>query len=146
MRKIWFDMDGTIADLYGVENWLEMLVNGDATPYAIAKGIVNLSLLARLMNKAQRNGYEICIVSALAKDSTAEYDEEVKTAKIGWLRKHLKSVNFNEIRFVPYWFVKNGVNTGNDILFEDEERHLTAWTGEAINANRMIETLKVLTA
>ena len=24
--KIWFDMDGTIADLYGVENWLEMLI------------------------------------------------------------------------------------------------------------------------
>ena len=29
-----FDMDGTIADLYGVENWLEYLINGDAFPYA----------------------------------------------------------------------------------------------------------------
>ena len=23
MKAIYFDMDGTIADLYGVENWLE---------------------------------------------------------------------------------------------------------------------------
>ena len=53
--KIWFDMDGTIADLYGVENWLEMLIAHDETPYAIAKPIVNLSVLARLMNKVQRN-------------------------------------------------------------------------------------------
>ena len=144
--RIWFDMDGTIADLYGVIGWLEMLVNGNATPYAIAKGIVNLSLLARLMNKVQKKGYEICIVSALAKDSTVEYDEKVMNAKIDWLASHLKSVNFDEIKFVPYWFVKNDVNSGNDILFDDEERHLNAWTGKAVHASKMIDTLKALAA
>lgn len=142
--KIWFDMDGTIADLYGVTNWLEMLHAHDETPYAIAKPTLNLSTLARLMNKAQRNGYEICIVSALAKNSTPEYDEKVKTAKINWLKKHLKSVNFNEIRFVPYWFTKNDVNTGADILFDDEARHLENWTGTAVHASKMIETLKAI--
>ena len=144
--RIWFDMDGTIADLYGVDGWLEMLVAQDETPYAIAKPLVNLSLLARLMNKAQRNGFEICIVSALAKNSTADYDNKVINAKIAWLAKHLKSVQFNEIKFVPYWFTKNNVNDGNDILFDDEERHLTAWTGTAYNANKMVETLKALVA
>ena len=142
--KIWFDMDGTIADLYGVENWLEMLIAHDETPYAIAKPIVNLSVLARLMNKVQRKGFEICIVSALAKDSTAEYDERVRNAKIRWLAKHLKSVHFDEIRFVPYWYTKNDVNTGADVLFDDEERHLEKWTGTAVHASKMIETLKAI--
>lgn len=142
--KIWFDMDGTIADLYGVENWLEMLIVHDETPYAIAKPIVNLSVLARLMNKVQRKGFEICIVSALAKDSTAEYDEKVRNAKIKWLANHLKSVHFDEIRFVPYWYTKNDVNTGADILFDDEERHLEKWTGTAIHASKMIEALKAI--
>ena len=142
--KIWFDMDGTIADLYGVENWLEMLIAHDETPYAIAKPIVNLSVLARLMNKAQRKGFEICIVSALAKDSTAEYDEKVRNAKIKWLANHLKSVHFDEIRFVPYWYTKNDVNTGTDVLFDDEERHLEKWTGTAVHASKMIETLKAI--
>lgn len=142
--KIWFDMDGTIADLYGVENWLEMLIAHDETPYAIAKPVVNLSVLARLMNKVQRKGFEICIVSALAKDSTAEYDEKVRNAKIKWLANHLKSVHFDEIRFVPYWYTKNDVNTGADVLFDDEERHLEKWTGIAVHASKMIETLKVI--
>ena len=142
--KIWFDMDGTIADLYGVENWLEMLIAHDETPYAIAKPIVNLSVLARLMNKVQRKGFEICIVSALAKDSTAEYDERVRNAKIKWLANHLKSVHFDEIRFVPYWYTKNNVNTGADVLFDDEERHLEKWTGTAVHESKMIETLKAI--
>lgn len=142
--KIWFDMDGTIADLYGVENWLEMLIAHDETPYAIAKPIVNLSVLARLMNKVQRKGFEICIVSALAKNSTAEYDERVRNAKIKWLANHLKSVHFDEIRFVPYWYIKNDVNTGADVLFDDEERHLEKWTGTAVHASKMIKTLKAI--
>ena len=142
--KIWFDMDGTIADLYGVENWLEMLIAHNETPYAIAKPIVNLSVLAGLMNKVQRKGFEICIVSALAKDSTAEYDEKVRNAKIKWLANHLKSVHFDEIRFVPYWYTKNDVNTGADVLFDDEERHLEKWTGTAVHASKMIETLKAI--
>lgn len=142
--KIWFDMDGTIANLYGVENWLEMLTEKDETPYKIAKPLVNLSLLARLVNKLQKNGFEICIVSALAKNSTVEYDKKVEKAKIEWLRTHLRSVKFNEIKFVPYDYTKNNVNTGNDILFDDEERHLNAWTGKAIHASAIIETLKAI--
>lgn len=142
--KIWFDMDGTIADLYGVNGWLDMLIAYDETPYAVAKPLVNLNTLAKLIHRAQRNGFEVCIVSALSKNSTPAYDEKVKTAKTGWLKKHLASVKFDEIRFVPYTFTKNDVNTGNDILFDDEERHLTAWTGTAVHASKIFQTLKAI--
>ena len=142
--KIWFDMDGTIADLYGVDNWLEMLTNHDETPYVTAKPLVNLALLARLMNKAQRNGHKICIITALAKNSNNEYDEKVIKAKAEWLKTHLASVKFDEIHFVPYWYTKNDVNSGYDILFDDEERHLEKWHGMAVNAKNMIATLKAV--
>ena len=29
-KAIYFDMDGTIADFYGVPNWLEYLIAGDS--------------------------------------------------------------------------------------------------------------------
>ena len=66
--KIWLDMDGTIADLYAVEGWLDMLRAYDPTPYAKAKPLVNMSLLATLLNNRQKEGFKICIVSALSKE------------------------------------------------------------------------------
>ena len=49
---IWFDMDGTIADLYAVENWLPMLRAYDPAPYTLAKPLVHMATLARLLHKA----------------------------------------------------------------------------------------------
>lgn len=142
MKKIWFDMDGTLADLYGVNGWLEMLRAYDPTPYAKAKPLVNMAALARMMHNRQAKGYKICIVSALSKEPTPEYDAAVIAAKLGWLKKHLASVKFDEIRFVPYAYAKNDVNSGDDILFDDEQRHLEAWTGTAYHAKEMMEKLK----
>ena len=95
--KIWFDMDGTIADLYGVTDWLPALIAEDTRPYEIAKGIGNLALIARLLNKAQANGHEIGIISWTAKAGTAGYNARIYAAKVGWLGKHLPSVNWDTI-------------------------------------------------
>ena len=142
--KIWLDLDGTIVGLYNVDNWLEMLTAHDPTPYAIAKPLVNMSLLARYLNRCQCKGIEICVVTALAKNSTIDYDNAVIEAKKRWLAKHLRSVHFNDVRFVSYTTVKNSVNAGSDILFDDEERHLSAWTGKAYHASNILSVLKQL--
>ena len=65
--KIFFDMDGTIANLYGVENWLEYLLNKNVKPYAEAKVMLNMNSLARLLNNLQKKGHKIGIISWLAK-------------------------------------------------------------------------------
>ena len=62
-KAIYFDMDGTIADLYGVENWLAYLIAEDVKPYADAGVLVNMNSLARVLNRLQRKGYEIGIIS-----------------------------------------------------------------------------------
>ena len=67
-----FDMDGTIADLYGVENWLDYLIAEDTTPYAVAEPLLRLCTLARMLNKLQKNGYEIAVISWLSKTGTEE--------------------------------------------------------------------------
>lgn len=143
--KICFDMDGTIADLYGVENWLEMLINHDSTPYEKAKTLVNMQVLARYLNRLQNKGYSIGIVSWLSKNSTADYDEKVKNAKIAWLKKHLKSVNFNFIEIVKYGTPKSFVvESQNDILFDDEIGNRTEWTGKAFDVHNIFEVLRSL--
>lgn len=146
-KAIYFDMDGTIANLYGVENWLDMIINRDATPYKIAKPMVRMSTLARVLNNLTNKGYTIGIVSWLAKNSTTEYDERVKTAKIEWLKTHLKSVHFEEIHIVPYGTPKHEiVNNPNGILFDDEEPNRINWKGEAFDVHNIIEILKEVSA
>ena len=140
---IFFDMDGTIADLYGVENWLDYLIAADALPYEVAKPLIRLNALARVLNRLQNQGYKIGIISWLAKNSSAEYDEKVTKAKQDWLAKHLKSVHFDEINIVAYGTPKqNFAKTANDILFDDEERNRNEWTGKAFDVNNILEVLK----
>ena len=142
-KTIYFDMDGTIENLYGVENWLEMIINRDATPYKIAEPMVRMNVLARVLNNLIKKGWTVGIVSWLAKDSTDEYDEMVKKAKIDWLKTHLKSVEFTEIHIVPYGTPKHEiVDNPNGILFDDEEPNRTNWKGEAFDVNEIIKVLK----
>lgn len=142
MKKIYFDMDGTIANLYNVDGWLEYLINRDTTPYEVAQPMVNFSTLARLLHKLQRNGYTIGIISWTAKNSTEEYNERVAQAKRQWLAKHLPSVSFDEIHIVEYGTPKS--TCGKGILFDDEERNRLEWNGTAYNVNNILEVLRNL--
>lgn len=146
MRKnitINFDMDGTIANLYGVENWLGKLLASDPTPYANAKPMLRLSALARRLNELQKQGYELAVISWLSKGSTAEYDKAVTEAKLDWLAEHLPSVHWDYIDIVPYGTPKQNF-CGNplDVLFDDEEHNRNAWTGRAYDVENILEILK----
>ena len=143
MATIFFDMDGTIADLYGVENWLEYLINSNEYPYKAASPLLNLNSLARILNRLQRQGFRIAVISWLAKNGSANYNDKVTAAKIEWLKKHLTSVKFDEIHIVKYGTPKESFSTNpEDVLFDDEEKNRTNWTGKAYNVNSIIETLK----
>ena len=139
-----FDMDGCIADLYGVENWLTHLINCNPLPYRKAKPLVNMNVLARTLNRLKRKGYTINIVSWLSKNSTVEYDKAVMSAKLYWLKKHLKSVKFDNIYIVPYGTPKHEIASG--ILFDDEKPNRVAWSAiknnYAYDVNCIIENLK----
>ena len=144
-----FDMDGTIADLYGVENWLDYLIAENTFPYEMARPLVRLSHLARRLNTLQRNGYNIAVISWLSKSGTEEYNRAVTEVKIEWLRKHLPSVEWDRITIVPYGTPKEEVTKelgGFQILIDDEQRNLDNWTnGATFNAQEnIIEFLRSL--
>ena len=138
-KAINFDMDGTLCDFYGVENWLDYLVAHDATPYAVAKPRLNLSALAQRLNRLQHEGYEINIISWLAKNSTEEFDKIVTETKKKWLKKHLPSVNWNKITIVAYGIDKSTL--GNGILFDDEEPNRKMWGEGAYDVDNILGVL-----
>lgn len=138
---IWFDMDGTIADLYGVDGWLDNLINENTRPYDEAKPLVNMSHLARLLHKAQANGYEIGIISWTSRGGSDLYNGEVALAKMVWLHKHLPSVEWNAIKIVAYGTNKRTA-CGGGILFDDEEGNRKAWGDGAFTPDEIIHVLK----
>lgn len=141
-KKIWFDMDGTIADLYGVEGWLDMLRAENAEPYRKARPLVNMQALARVLNRLIREGYEINIISWTAKYGKPAYNEATAAAKREWLAKHLASVNFTNIDIIAYGTPKQNGRDG--ILFDDEEPNRKAWNGIAYGVDNIIEILRGL--
>lgn len=141
-KAIYFDMDGTIANLYGVDGWLDCIINEYTKPYREAKALVNMRQLGKELNRLKQNGYTIGIISWLAKGATDEYNERVTQAKRNWLARHLSAVQFDEVHIVEYGTPKQTL--GNGILFDDEEPNRMNWIGKAYDVNDIIETLKAI--
>ena len=138
-----FDMDGTLANFYGVENWLAYLEAEDTTPYAEALPLLRLSALARKLNALQRSGYDLAIISWLSKSGSDAYNEAVTAVKLNWLKKHLPSVNWDRITIVPYGTPKqNFCENPLDILFDDEAKNRDNWTGRAYDVQNIMEILR----
>lgn len=138
-----FDMDGTLNRFYEVPNWLDYLLAEDTTPYLVARPLINMSLLARLLNKVQRKGHKIGIISWSSKEASREYDIEVEKAKREWLTKHLPSVKWDFIYVVSYGTNKWETCGRTGVLFDDEERNRIAWeNGLGYSPDKIFEILK----
>ena len=143
--RICFDMDGTIADLYKVEGWLENLIAEDVRPYREAEVMLNMNSLARKLNKLQKNGYEIVVISWLSKSGSENYNKAVTEVKKAWLKKHLGSVKFDEINIVKYGTPKSlFCKSAEDVLFDDEKPNRENWNGKAYDVHNILEVLNTL--
>ncbi len=139
-KTLVFDMDGTIANLYGVDGWLEMLRAEDATPYKVAEPMYDMDSLAELLKLLKEIGWTIAVTSWLAMGATKAYDEKVRQAKREWLEKY--NFPFDEIHLVKYGTTKANCtrkNGGFQILVDDNEKVRNGWNlGDTINANENI--------
>ena len=146
-KAIYFDMDGTIADLYGVENWLDYLVAGQTKPYREAKPLVNMRELGKLLNKLQAQGWHIGVISWLSKGGSDEYGDRVAKAKENWLKKHLGSVHFDEVKIAKYGTPKQFLaDHAFGILFDDEQPNRDARVGEAYDVHNILSVLAAIAA
>ena len=136
--KIVFDMDGTIADLYAVENWEPRLRAEDASPYAEAVPMWNMEILNQLLEMLMAQGHEIIVVTWLSKNSTEEYKDAVREAKREWLAE--QCFPYNRFHGVQYGATKADsirkyMNPDEEaILIDDNAKVRNGWhLGRAID-------------
>ena len=135
-----FDMDGTIANLYGVNGWLEDLRNYNPRPYIVAEPMYDMEVLIAILSLLKLKGWKIAVTSWLSKESTKEYDDMVRKAKREWLTKYQFPVD--EIHLVKYGTTKANCTRklgGYQILVDDNAEVRKGWhLGDTINANENI--------
>lgn len=134
-KMICFDMDGTIADLYAVPNWLAKLRAEDASPYAEAAPMWDMAKLRDILLKLIAKGWEIRVISWLSKDSTEEYKEAVRQAKREWLARY--DFPADKVHLVAYGTTKADCVrriAEAAILVDDNEKVRSGWhLGETID-------------
>ena len=134
---LYFDMDGTIADLYGVENWLQMLINEETTPYEIARPLCDMARLTTILSALKENGIIIGVISWGSKKASLSYGRRIRKAKIEWLRQMGLIEVMDEIHVVKYGTPKHKVaKISNALLIDDDAGVREAWevySGDTIN-------------
>lgn len=149
-KMICFDMDGTIADLYAVEGWEPMLRAEDPTPYLMAEAMWNMTQLAEILSALRDLGVEIRIITWLSKESTEEYKDAVRDAKIQWLAEH--GFPYDAFHGVRYGATKADsirkylAPNENAWLIDDNAKVRNGWhMGEAIDPTN-VDILELLSS
>ena len=144
MKRVWFDMDGTIADLYSVNGWLADLEAENVRPYVEAKPLVNVAVVTSLVKEIVKKGYRVCVVTWGSKHASADYNKRVCEAKKAWLYKTFPEIEWEQIVFYPYGTNKNAVNDREERKLEKEQRNPQDTQGQAFSPVAMEKKKKNL--
>lgn len=132
MQAIYFDMDGTLVDLYGVEDWENKLNSEDVTPYQDAAPIHDMKELNSILKEFAALGVTIGVISWLAMYSTKAYNKETRKAKREWIAKHLPVAQ--EIHLVKYGTNKKSCAKIKDaLLVDDNSKVRKQWKGATLD-------------
>ena len=128
MKKVYLDMDGTIANLYESANWLQRLRNEDKTIFLECAPMATEQDLFKIFPQEQ---FEIIILTMTPMNCTKEYHEQVIKQKCQWLAKYFP--NIKRKIFMHYGHNKNLKNSANAILVDDNEAIRNCYRGIALN-------------
>ena len=139
---IYFDMDVTITDLYGFNDWLTYLQNEQTTPYEEAGLLVDSEQLRNFLAAGRTAGVLFGVISWGAKNASKDYQKAIRRAKIEWLKKNNLLGYFDELHIIKYGTPKNrAAKNRTGVLIDDE---LQRWNvKKLVDANNFRNILNV---
>lgn len=150
---IFLDMDGTIADLYGVKGWLEALRNEDASPYADAQPLCDMAALRGVLQELKAQNYVIGVISWSSKTGSPAFHRAIRKAKLEWLRKYSLLEFCSHIHIQKYGASKSTIArrhtllSSSTILVDDEAQNRAEWQAHGgIAINPIAEWLQAIKA
>lgn len=148
--SVFLDLDGTLFDLYGKPNWLEMLESenpaafeGDFLPE------IDIDELYSICESLLMAGVKIGIITWLPMNASPEYERECARVKREWVAKNLPFIT--DIKCQSYGTPKQNAITKRAksmYLIDDNIEICKAWVTEkmrkAINVDREFTVVDAL--
>lgn len=125
---IYFDMDGTIADLYGSKNWLATIQEEKYGAYEFLNPMFEVQEFNNICTQLRERGVHFGVISWGSKNSSDRFLQTVRNEKIKWLRKYLPFIE--DINIVHYGTPKQTAITtiGKSILLiDDNQEVINTW-------------------
>lgn len=143
-KECYFDLDGTIYDLYGMKDWLERIENEKPNVFTDGNFIVNYNEFMEYVRQLEKQGYTFNVISWLPYDVTYNYKKKCEQEKRNWIKKFLPFVKNVEIQ--SYGILKH-THVESGILIDDNEKICKHWRNEnriALNVNKEFNVIKAL--
>ena len=125
--KIYFDLDGTVYNLYGVLNWLERLRSEDVTVYSQGNKMFDDELY-KAAATLMRYGVRFGVITWGSMTATPEFEVQTEETKRRWVKENLpfcESFAYQQYGTPKQQAIKN--RTQNDILIDDNSDVIKVW-------------------
>lgn len=150
MKKIYFDMDGTVADLYGEKNWLDNLRNEREGSFINLRPLVDMNELAMVCHQLMNLGYSFGVITWLPMCASYEFERVCEEEKRAWVEEFMPWVSefYAQSYGVPKQYAPSK-RAAEMILIDDNAEVRAMWDTEvqrsSIDATQdIIEELKKL--
>lgn len=127
MITIAFDMDGTVADLYGKKTWLEEIRN-ETLDFSTLKPICSMSQLDDMIFSNREENVKFVIITWSPMNCSEEYHEKVSKQKRAWVKKYMPYIT--EFYCIPYGMPKQDAPVRRSkrmYLIDDNAEVLATW-------------------
>lgn len=120
MNTIWFDMDGTIYELYKILGWLYMLCNRDWKVFSIGKARKHADRINAAIEALSLQGWKVGVITWAPKGIRREDPafSEVMYTKFEWLCKNFPALANGHFACLEYGESKADYVCVNEVFGE----------------------------
>ena len=132
MKKIYFDMDGTVADLYGEKNWLDNLRKEVCGSFINLRPLVDMNELAMVCHQLMNLGYSFGVITWLPMGASYEFERVCEEEKRAWVEEFMPWVSefYAQSYGVPKQYAPSK-RAAEMILVDDNAEVRAMWNTEA---------------
>lgn len=103
IKTIWFDMDGTIAELYKVPGWLEMLRTSDWRVYDKCLPRAHFDRINSAIEALTAHGWQVGVITWASKGIGWGMDCDcIGDVKFNWLNRYFPALADGKFACIPY--------------------------------------------